>query len=108
MSVSEIGRHLAYIPELDGGRGGFETGDWETSIYVSKKGAKLADGPVLKGAAGSACHNGVLYTFEQGYERPYELCARNLATGEMLWHAPITDGLQLSLWPVQVPEVCRY
>lgn len=91
MSVSEIGRHLAYIPELDGGRGGFETGDWETSIYVSKKGAKLADGPVLKGAAGSACHNGVLYTFEQGYERPYELCARNLATGEMLWHAPITD-----------------
>lgn len=91
LSVSEIARHLAYIPELDGGRGGFETGDWETSIYVTKQGAKLADGPALKGAAGSAYHNGVLYTFEQGYERPYELCARALATGEMLWHAPITD-----------------
>lgn len=88
-SISEIARHLAYIPTLDNGQGGFETGDWETSINVSMRGAKLSDGPTLKGASGSAYYNGVLYTFEQGYETSYELCARNFLTGELLWHSPI-------------------
>ena len=28
ISISEVARHLAYIPDLDNGRGGFEVGDW--------------------------------------------------------------------------------
>lgn len=81
ISVSEIARHIAYIPELDNGNGGFEVGDWETSIYVSKRGVKLGDGPTLKGAAGSAYHDGTLYTFEQGYENPYMICCYDITTG---------------------------
>lgn len=68
--ISEYARHLAYIPDLDGGRGGFEVGDWATSIYVSRQGAKLGDGPVLKGSAGTAYHDGLLYSFEQGGLNP--------------------------------------
>lgn len=90
-SISEVARHLTYVPTLDSGRGGFEVGDWETSIYVSMQGAKLGDGPTLKGAAGSAYYDDILYTFEQGYETTYELCARDFQTGELLWHNPVTD-----------------
>lgn len=90
-SISEIARHIAYVPTLNDGRGGFEVGDWETSIKVSMEGAKLGDGPTLKGAAGSAYFDGVLYTFEQGYENPYELCAYDFETGKMLWHNSISE-----------------
>lgn len=90
-SVSEVGRHITYVPTLDNGRGGFEVGDWDTSIFVSMQGAKLGDGPTLSGAAGSAYYDGVLYTFEQGYETAYELCARDITTGELLWHTSIAE-----------------
>lgn len=90
-SISEVGRHIAYVPTLDNGRGGFEVGDWDTSIFVSMQGAKLGDGPTLNGAAGSAYYDGVLYTFEQGYETAYELCARDITTGELLWHTSIAE-----------------
>lgn len=96
LSVSEIARHIAYIPELDNGRGGFEVGDWETSIYVSKQGAKLNDGPALKGAAGSAYYNGTLYTFEQGYENPYTICCYDLATGELQRTINIGDYVEIT------------
>lgn len=91
ISISEIGRHIAYVPELDGGRGGFEVGDWQTSIYTSLHGAKLGNGPTLKGAAGSAYYNGVLYTFEQGWDKRYELCAYDFASGKLLWHTSLAD-----------------
>lgn len=94
MTISEIGRHIAFVPSLDGGRGGFEVGDWQTSIYTSLKGAKLGTGPaVLKGASGSAYANGILYTLEQGYnkDKPYELCAYDQATGELLRHTTLSN-----------------
>ncbi len=91
ISISEIGRHIAYIPTLDDGRGGFEVGDWESSIYTTLRGAKLGNGPVLNGAAGSAYYDGVLYTFEQGYNKRYELCAHDYATGNLLWHTSIDE-----------------
>lgn len=91
ISISEIGRHIAYIPDMEGGRGGFEVGDWETSIYTSLRGAKLGTGPTPKGAAGSGYYKGVLYTFEQGYNNKYELCAYNYATGSLLWHTNVAD-----------------
>lgn len=95
-SISEIARHVAYIPELDNGKGGFEVGDWETSIFVSKRGAKLSDGPTLKGAAGSAYHNGTLYTFEQGYEHPYTICCYNIATGALAKTINIGDYVEIT------------
>lgn len=91
ISISEIGRHIAYIPNLDNGRGGFEVGDWETSIYTSLRGAKLGTGPMLKGAAGSAYYNGVIYTFEQGYNNKYELCAYDFTSGTQLWHTSLSN-----------------
>ncbi len=96
ISISEIARHIAYIPELDNGRGGFEVGDWETSIYVSKQGAKLGDGPTLKGAAGSAYYNGTLYTFEQGYENPYMICCYDYATGALRKTIDISNYIEIN------------
>ena len=64
-SISEYSRHLAYIPDLDGGRGGFETGDWNTSIFIDRQGAKVGNGPRYNAAAGTAYHGGRLYAFEQ-------------------------------------------
>ena len=96
ISVSEIARHIAYIPELDNGKGGFEVGDWETSIYVSKRGAKLGDGPMLKGASGSAYFNGTLYTFEQGYEHPYMICCYEQATGKLKKNIDISNYIEIT------------
>ena len=33
ISISEIGRHIAYVPELDGGRGGFEANCCGTPVW---------------------------------------------------------------------------
>lgn len=96
LSISEIARHIAYIPELDNGNGGFEVGDWESSIYVSKGGAKLSNGPVLKGAAGSAYHNGTLYTFEQGYDNPYMICCYDQATGELKRTIDVSSYIEIT------------
>lgn len=83
IAISEYARHLAYVPELDNGRGGFEVGDWETSIYVARNGSKLATGPALKGAAGTACVDGKLYAFEQGGEaNAYTIGVYDMATGQ--------------------------
>lgn len=66
IAISEYSRHMAYIPSLDDGKGGFEVGDWQTSIYVTKNGSKIGTGPILKGASGTAYYNAKLYAFEQG------------------------------------------
>ena len=83
ISISEYSRHLAYVPALDGGNGGFEVGDWETSIYVAKNGSKLGTGPSYKGASGTAYCNGKIYAFEQGNDaNKYTIGIYDFATGE--------------------------
>ena len=72
-SVSEIVRHCTYIPDLNEGKGGFEVGDWDTSIYTTMSGAKIGNGPTLKGAFGTAYHNGYIYAFEQGTENHHTI-----------------------------------
>lgn len=66
-SIAEYSRHLAYIPEMNGGQGGFETGDWNTSILVSRTGAKMGTGPSYHAAAGTAYYAGRIYAFEQNH-----------------------------------------
>ena len=83
IAISEYSRHLAYIPTLNDGNGGFETGDWTTSIYMAKDGSKLGTGPTLKGAAGTAYYDGKLYAFEQGNsENAYTIGIYDMATSE--------------------------
>ena len=82
LSISEFSRHLAYIPELDGGNGGFEVGDWETSIYITKNGSKIGTGPTLLGASGTAYHDGLLYAFEQGGENIHTIGIYDFATSQ--------------------------
>lgn len=94
--VSEIARHLAYVPELNDGKGGFEVGDWTTSIYTTRMGAKLGDGPTYRGAAGTAAYDGILYAFEQGYEHPYVLCLYDLATGRLLRTVDLKDYAEIA------------
>ncbi len=71
ISISEYSRHLAFVPTLDGGNGGFEVGDWNTSILVAKNGSKLGTGPTLQAANGTAYYDGRLYAFEQANDANY-------------------------------------
>lgn len=96
ISISEIALHVTYIPDLDNGRGGFEVGDWETSIYVSKRGAKLGNGPSYVGAAGTAYYNGILYAFEQGRDSRYTLCSYDFATGEEIACIDIGEYVEIN------------
>lgn len=82
--ISEYARHFTYIPELDGGKGGFEMGDWETSIYTNHQGGKIATGPRLKGACGTAYYDGKLYAFEQGGSNAYTIGIYDFETSERL------------------------
>lgn len=85
IAISEYSRHMAYIPSLDNGNGGFEVGDWESSIYVAKNGSKLGTGPTLKGAAGTAYYDGKLYAFEQGNEsNKYTIGIYDMESGDRL------------------------
>lgn len=85
IAISEYSRHMAYIPTLDNGNGGFEVGDWESSIYVAKNGSKLGTGPTLKGAAGTAYYDGKLYAFEQGNEsNKYTIGIYDMESGDRL------------------------
>lgn len=97
LTISEIARHIAYIPELDNGRGGFEVGDWESSIFVNKRGGKLASGPTYKGAAGTAYFNGTLYAFEQGYESHYVLTLYDLETNNLIATYDLGEYVELGL-----------
>lgn len=90
MTISEFSRHLAYIPELDGGNGGFEVGDWETSIYVKKDGSKIGNGPTLLGASGTAYNDGLLYAFEQGGDNTRTIGIYDFATSQRVGSIDVT------------------
>lgn len=97
VDISEYARHMAYIPELDNGNGGFEVGDWETSILVSRDGSKLATGPTLLGAAGTAYHNGKLYALEQGRtDNAYTVGIYDLATNTGVGTINLGDYAELT------------
>lgn len=96
LSVSEMARHLTYIPDLDNGKGGFELGDWNTSIYVTKRGAKIGNGVSYKAASGTAYWNGVLYAFEQDHENPYVLAMYDFKTGDLLNSIDLKEYLEIS------------
>ena len=85
IAISEYSRHMAYIPTLDEGNGGFEVGDWQSSIYVAKNGSKLGTGPILKGAAGTAWYDGKLYAFEQGNDaNKYTIGIYDMESGDRI------------------------
>lgn len=81
MSVSETARHIAYIPELDNGKGGFEIGDWTSSFFVNKNGIYMGEGYYgLDGAFGAAYHDGKLYYSQQGEAGLCEVMEVDFAT----------------------------
>lgn len=82
--ISEFARHLTYIPELDGGKGGFEVGDWKSSIYINRIGSKIGTGPELLGACGTAFYDGKLYAFEQGGQNAYTVGIYDFATNKRI------------------------
>lgn len=96
ISVSEIARHLTYIPELDNGRGGFEVGDWNTSIYITKNGAKIGDGISFKAASGTAYFNGIIYAFEQDHENPYVISMYDFQSGDLIRSIDLKEYIEIS------------
>ena len=95
-NISEYARHLTYIPELDNGKGGFEVGDWDTSIYVSRRGAKLGDGPRYKGAAGTAYCDGKLYAFEQGNANAHTISIYDFKTNKRIGEIDLENYVGLN------------
>lgn len=96
IAISEYSRHLAYIPTLNNGKGGFETGDWTTSIYIGKDGSKLGEGPTYAGAAGTAYYDGKIYAFEQGNsENAYTIGIYDTSTGNNVGKLDIGKYLEL-------------
>lgn len=95
ITISEYARHIHYSPELNNGKGGFVMGDWTTSIYTDRAGAKIGDGPTLKGASGTAIHDGMLYAFEQGHEDAYTISYYDLATGHLRGSFSLADYAEI-------------
>lgn len=80
VSVDAI-RHLTYIPDLDEGKGGFELGNWTTSVFVNMDGTFIGEGYTgLDGAYGAAYHDGKLYYSQQGSAGLCELMEVDFAT----------------------------
>lgn len=81
MTVTIDVRHCTYIPELDGGKGGFEIGDWTSSYFVSMNGSYLDKGyQSPEGAFGSAYCDGKLYFFQQRRNALCEIIEVDFAT----------------------------
>ncbi|MEG2336224.1 MAG: hypothetical protein RSC04_00600, partial [Bacteroidales bacterium] len=60
--VPENARHITYIPELDNGNGGFEVGNYNTSVFIKKDGTKISDGlEGLVDASGAVYYKGKVY-----------------------------------------------
>ena len=97
IDISEYARHLTYSAALNNGKGGFVVGDWETSIIVAADGSKLADGPALLGASGTACVGTTLYAFEQGGKaNAHTLGVYDLTTGKRTATIDLDEYLELS------------
>jgi hypothetical protein len=96
IGISEYARHLCYVPDLNNGKGGFETGDWETSIYITRQGAKIGSGPTYAGAAGTAYYDGRLYAFEQGGTTKYDLNVYDFETGVKVDSIDLSQYVELS------------
>ena len=97
IDISEYARHLTYSAALNNGKGGFVVGDWETSIITSADGSKLADGPALLGASGTACVGNTLYAFEQGGKaNAHTLGVYDLTTGKRTSTIDLDEYLELT------------
>ena len=97
IDISEYARHLTYSPALNNGKGGFVVGDWETSIIIATDGSKLADGPALLGASGTACVGHTLYAFEQGGKaNAHTLGVYDLTTGKRTATIDLDEYLELT------------
>ncbi len=93
MTVITTARHLTYIPDLDNGKGGFELGDWTSSIFVNKEGTFIGDGyPYLDGAAGAAYHDGKIYYAQQGSAGLCEVMEVDFATLEATGNSTDLSG----------------
>jgi hypothetical protein len=96
IAISEYARHLCYVPTLNGGKGGFEVGDWETSIYITTGGAKIGTGPSYLGAAGTAYYDGKLYAFEQGGATTHDLAIYDMTTLQRIGVVDLSQYVELA------------
>lgn len=101
ITVTETARHLAYIPELNNGKGGFEIGDWTSSVFVNMAGAYLGNGYAgLDGAFGAAYHDGKIYYSQQGKAGRCEVMEVDFATLKPTGNSSdLSDSKALDLEP---------
>lgn len=92
--------HLTYVPELDGGDGGFAYGDWTSLQYCDKYGREIeagapvdVDGLVI---SGSAYHGGYLYLFSQSGPKYDELYTVDFKTGKCIAKKVLSNDFRLS------------
>lgn len=85
LKTETLARHLCYIPDLDGGKGGFAYGDWRSLHFCNRYGQSIEPGVSIdiEGLilSGSAYHDGKLYLFSQTGESQCELYTVDFSTG---------------------------
>ena len=68
-----------------------ETGDWTSSIFITKKGAKIGSGPAFDKAFGTAYHNNRIYAFEQKDYNGVFLCTYDLNSRNKITELDLSD-----------------
>lgn len=63
--VDSATQRICYIPELDEGKGGFEIGGWNSSIFINKQGQTIGTGFDFSFVYATVYHKGKIYASQQ-------------------------------------------
>lgn len=77
--LDSIAQRVCYIPELDNGKGGFEIGSWNSSVFVNMEGERLSAGFDFTSVYATVYHKGKVYASEQRGKNYSEIREYNFA-----------------------------
>lgn len=81
INFQEVLNHFCFIPELDGGNGGFEVGGWGTSNFVKMDGTFIEEGFKLpEETMSTTYYNGKVYVFSSGGKNFTDIIEYDVAT----------------------------
>lgn len=78
-SIHEL-RHIAYVPELDNGKGGFAAGDWSSNAFYRMDGTKIEDGVKVEYCEGMTYLDGKLYASQQSGKKFVQVIEHDIKT----------------------------
>ena len=91
--------HLSYIPELDGGNGGFAYGDVNSLLFCTMRGKAVDPGVAFNiqniNICGTAYYDGKLYMFSQSGKTSDELYTFDFTTGQLVGKRVLSENPRL-------------